>query len=90
MKGITEAKTVGLHSLIDEIADAVASRLRVVGPIPTRRLVSATEAATYLGLSRREVYNLISSRAIPAVFHGRRRMLDRQDLDDWIEANKRR
>lgn len=53
-----------------------------------RRLLSIEGAAGYLALSKREVYNMVSSRELAVVVHGRRKMLDIKDLERWIEQNK--
>ncbi len=55
---------------------------------PGRRLLTIKEAAVYLALSQREVYNMIANRQLRAVAHGRRKMLDIQDVNDWIDLNK--
>ncbi len=54
-----------------------------------RRLMTIAEAASYLALSKREVYNMISTGALLAVQRGRRKMVDRCDLQVWIQENKR-
>jgi len=56
---------------------------------PSWRLLSPEEAAKFLSLSKREVYNMIANGQLPAVQHGRRKMLDIRDLESWIEENKR-
>ncbi len=54
----------------------------------SRRLLSIEEAATYLNVCAREVYNMLSSKQLASVRHGSRQMLDVRDLDAWIEARK--
>ena len=54
----------------------------------SRRLLSIEETAIYLNICEREVYNLLSSKQLTSVRHGRRQMLDLRDLDAWIEARK--
>jgi excisionase family DNA binding protein len=54
-----------------------------------RRLLSPEEAGGYLSLSKREVYNMIAAGKLPAVQHGRRKMVDIRDLETWIANNKR-
>ena len=53
-----------------------------------RRLKTVKQAAEYLALSRREIYNMIASSELPAVKRGRRTMLDILDLDNWIVRSK--
>ena len=72
------------------IADAVRVAVREeLASRPTlNRLRSIEEAAAYLSLSKREVYNMIANRELPPVPRGRRKMLDIRDLDSWIDRNK--
>lgn len=75
------------------IKGAVAAGVREalnVYPATNRRVLSAEESAEYVGLSKAEIYNLMASGEIPTVAHGRRKMVDILDLDDWIERKKRR
>ena len=53
-----------------------------------KRLLSVEQAATYLSLSKRELYNMIANNELSAVKHGRRKMVDLRDLDAWIDSNK--
>ena len=55
----------------------------------SRRLLKVPEAAEYIALSRRELYNMISNGELPVVSHGKCKMLDIRDLDAWIEKNKK-
>jgi excisionase family DNA binding protein len=67
--------------------DAIKGVLKI-GDISPRRLLSVEETATYLNLCEREVYSLISSKALIGVRHGRRQMIDIRDLESWIDARK--
>jgi excisionase family DNA binding protein len=75
------------------IEEAVAAGIRKayggVNDGTNRRLLSIEQAATYLCLSERELYNMLANKELVAVKHGRRTMLDVRDLDQWIESNKR-
>lgn len=73
---------------IDAIAEALARRLERENQRPTKRLLSLSEAAVYIGRSPRAVRALIASRAFPAVEADRRVFIDRKDLDAWIERYK--
>lgn len=66
----------------------VISRLRS-SKIP-KRLLSIKEAACYLGRSEWTIAEMVRSGRLPYIPDGKRRFLDIQDLDKWIETNKRR
>lgn len=78
-----------LSQVIEQaVAAGVRKAFEGVNDGTNRRLLSAEQAATYLGLSKREVYNMIANKGLVAVKHGRRIMLDIRDLDAWIDFNK--
>lgn len=54
----------------------------------TVRLVSMTRAAEYLGLSYWTIRGLLNRGEVPYIRSGRRILIDRNDLDGWIEVNK--
>ncbi len=54
-----------------------------------RRLLSVTEAASYLGVSVWTVRSLGWNGEIPQVKIGRRVLYDRPDLDAFVERSKR-
>lgn len=79
------------EAFVQVIEQAVLEALKKalnVSDVTGRRLVTAKQAALYLCLSEREIYNMVSNREICGVRHGRRLMLDIQDLERWIEENK--
>ena len=53
-----------------------------------RRLYTIEETAGLLTLSQAEVYSMTASGDLPVVTHGRRKMVDIQDINTWIERNK--
>ena len=55
---------------------------------PQARLMTAKQAAEYIGRSEQAVRHLIFQRDIPVVRNGRCVRIDRKDLDTWIENNK--
>jgi len=67
--------------------DAVKAVLNISDVSP-RRLLSVEETATYLCLSVREIYNMISTRELTGVRHGKRLMVDIRDLEKWVEEHK--
>ena len=62
---------------------AIKEALHVSDLSPRRRL-NVQEAAAYLALSERGVYNMTSNRDLVSGRHGRRVMVDIRDLEDWI------
>jgi excisionase family DNA binding protein len=52
------------------------------------RLLTAKQAAEYIGRSEQAVRHLIFQRDLPVVRNGRCVRLDRKDLDRWIENYK--
>jgi excisionase family DNA binding protein len=75
---IEQAVAAGVRKALEEANDGTS----------TRRLLSVEQAATYLSLSKRELYNMIANNVLAAVKHGRRTMLDIRDLDAWIDFSK--
>jgi excisionase family DNA binding protein len=55
---------------------------------PGKRLYTVNQTAEYLGRSPWAVRSLIWSGKLPAVRDGKRLLLDVQDLDRWIEADR--
>ncbi len=51
-------------------------------------LLSATQAAVYLGISRVRIYELLQTGMIQGQIVARRRVFTRQELDTW-NANKK-
>ena len=52
------------------------------------RLLNLNAAAHYLSLSYWTIRDMASRGEIPCVRAGRRILIDRRDLDNWIERNK--
>jgi len=73
----------------DNIADAVADRLRDIGRIIAPRLLTLDQAATYLGLTKDALKAKVHMGRIPTVDLDKKLRFDRQDLDRVIEQNKR-
>ena len=55
-----------------------------------KRLISVEDAARYFGVQKSTMYSWAWRRKIPSVKMGRRLLFDREDLDQMIEAGKRR
>jgi excisionase family DNA binding protein len=58
--------------------------------LPVQRLLDVKAAAIYLSVSQWTVRERIVAGQLPAVRIGTRVLLDRVDLDRWIELNKTR
>ena len=55
--------------------------------VEKRRLLNAHETATYLGLSKAALYQLVHRKRIPVVRLGRALRFDVVKLDDWISGH---
>lgn len=53
-----------------------------------KRLYSIKEAAVYLGRSEWVIAHMIRTGRFPFISDGKRKLLDVQDLDKWIEGDK--
>jgi excisionase family DNA binding protein len=84
MSGATDA----ISEVIERAVEAGVRKALNVSDATNRRLLSIVEGSVYLSLSKRELYNMIAAGELRAVAHGRRRMLDIRDLDEWITLNK--
>jgi excisionase family DNA binding protein len=72
----------GLDALADAIAERVLERQRQQqGP----RLMTISETAEYLKLSKRTIEGMISRAEIAVVRQGKSVRLDRRVLDRWID-----
>jgi hypothetical protein len=76
-----------INALVARIATDVCARLTVAQGVRPR-LLTAQQAALYLGRTEKAVYALKARGALPCVQADGRIMFDIQDLDHWIEANK--
>lgn len=80
-----------MSALTAEIKQAVQEVLREhLADILLRkkRLLTIPEASVYLTLAPRTISDMLSKGELPAVGKGNRRMLDVEDLDQWIERHK--
>jgi excisionase family DNA binding protein len=76
------------QEVIEKAVEAGVRKALNITEATNRRLLSIEEGAVYLSLSKREVYNMIAIGELPTVTHGRRKMLDIRDVDQWIERRK--
>jgi excisionase family DNA binding protein len=74
--------------MIQAACEAAVRRAMNISDISPRRLLTAQEAAIYLALSEREVYNMIANKDLTGVRHGRRLVVDIRDLEEWIATHK--
>ena len=76
-----------LDQFASTIAEKVAAKLMTSRP-SERRLLTAKEAATYLGRSLGAIQHLTAAGDLPTVRTGRRVHYDVRDLDNWISGNR--
>jgi excisionase family DNA binding protein len=55
-----------------------------------QRLLTTHQAAGYLSMSYWHVREMLAQGSLPFVRCGRRVMIDRKDLEEWIEQSKER
>lgn len=55
---------------------------------PARRLLNSKDAAAYLCISPRKLWELQIGGIVPSLRIGRKVLFDRADLDAWIERQK--
>jgi len=82
-----------IDALLDSLAERVAAKLgNRPGTISHEgiapRLLTAEQAATYLGRTKEAIQHMISNGKLPTVRSDRRVFIDVRDLDSWIEDNK--
>jgi excisionase family DNA binding protein len=77
--------------LIERLAERIAEKLaqKNNGASGGPRLLTVEAAAEYIGRTEQAVYQLISHKKLPTVRADRRVMIDVEDLNRWIEDNKR-
>jgi excisionase family DNA binding protein len=77
-----------LSAMIKSACQAAIQEVLHISDLSPRRLMTVQEAAVYLTLSEREIYNMIANKELAGVRHGRRTMLDIRDIDQWIAVHK--
>lgn len=71
------------------MAKKVRSGARELVPVPAgARLLTLPAARGYLSVSHWHMYQLVRSGEIQHIVAGRRWLVDRQDLDAWIQKRK--
>jgi excisionase family DNA binding protein len=80
--------TDAFQNVIEQAVESAVRKALNIRDVSNRRLLSIEEVAAYLSLSKREIYNMVATAELPAVTHGRRKMVDIRDLDDWIDRSK--
>ena len=74
--------------LLELLAEKLAGKLSQEPSRLYPRLLTIDQAAVYLGRTRQATERLASSGRIPTVRADRRVLVDRLDLDRWIDDNK--
>ncbi len=89
------AKTKIGHSSGTAMAKSNGSKRSQNGTVDNRtnvptvsRLLTLNLAAVYMSLSYDSLYRMYVDGEVPHVRFGRKVLIDRQDLDDWIEKHK--
>lgn len=77
-----------VQQVIEQAVESAVRKALNIHDATNRRLLSIEEAAAYLNLSKREIYKMAATAELPAVTHGRRKMIDIRDLEDWIDRSK--
>jgi excisionase family DNA binding protein len=72
------------QAFIDQLADAVASRITIAPSVIMKRLFTLEEAAEYIGRSAKAVERLIQRGTIPVTKIDGKRQVDRTVLDKII------
>ena len=83
------------HSPGTEASEKPVNRLSAEGAVdrttnglPTPRLLDYKAAGAYLSLSYWSLRELVLSGEIPHVKFGKKILIDKEDLDQWIARNK--
>jgi len=84
---MSETCPLSFDRLLELLAEKLANKL-ARDPSLLPRLLTIDQAALYLGRTHEAMRQLASSGKIPTVLVERRVLLDRLDLDRWIEDNK--
>lgn len=77
-----------LSQIIEAACESAIKKAMNITDLPARRLLTVEEAAVYLAISKREIYNMLANGELQAVRHGRRVMVDLRDAEKWIERKK--
>lgn len=77
---------------VEETLRLVVAELEAIkkhlGARITPRLLSLDQAAAYIGRTRRAVEHLVKANAFATVRYDDRVMVDRRDLDAWIDKSR--
>ena len=74
-----------MEEKVFELAAAIAAHLE----INTKMMLTADEAASYLGISKSYLYKLTMRRSIPFYKpEGKLVYFKRQELDSWLQRNR--
>ena len=73
---------------LEQVVETIVRKISASAAMD-RRLRSVEEAAEYIGLCKRVVWDMIANHQLPIVKHGKRTLIDTRDLDEWVERNKR-
>ena len=52
-----------------------------------KNVMTSSEAAEYLGISRKKIYDLVRTKNLPFFKPNRKMFFERQNLDEWVKQN---
>ncbi len=85
-------RSQGVKRLTQDGREMQSERIVLMNAEPTkredRRLMTVKQAAMYCGTSYSSMYQLIKNGRIPSVRFNRRLLVDKTDLDAFIERHK--
>jgi excisionase family DNA binding protein len=83
----TNLESILAAQIAAQVKAIVVEQLEAAPRIP-QILFTVSEAAIYLGRTRKAVEHVIADKKLPIVRDGRKIQLHRTDLDRWIDQNK--
>jgi excisionase family DNA binding protein len=85
---MTETHGLSFDRLLEMLAEKLATQLTQEPSQLYPRLLTIEQAAIYVGLTPEAIHALTEPGKIPTVQADGRVLVDRRDLDEWIEDNK--
>lgn len=83
---MTDRLAAAVEELVEAIRAEVRDEVERASGKPDRLLLSIVEACEVLGLSRTQVYSLVSAGRLRTLKVGRRRLVPSSAIDDYIAS----